>query len=99
MKIVRENVAKRIMNEDSKKISKVYDQEEFMTFLKLKLSEELIELRESDYKDLSEYADVLEVLETIMNLNGVRFQDALDAKERKSLAEGTLKEGYLYIEK
>jgi predicted house-cleaning noncanonical NTP pyrophosphatase (MazG superfamily) len=99
MKLVRENVAKRIMNEDSKQISKIFDQDEFMTFLKLKLAEEIIELKNSDYKDLSEYADVLEVLDTIMFLNGTTFEAVLDVKERKTLTEGSLKEGYLWIQK
>jgi len=38
------------------------DKKEVDTFLKMKLQEEIKELEESNYKDLYEYADVLEVL-------------------------------------
>ncbi len=38
------------------------DKNEMDTFLRMKLQEEIKELEESNYKDLYEYADVLEVL-------------------------------------
>jgi predicted house-cleaning noncanonical NTP pyrophosphatase (MazG superfamily) len=36
--------------------------EEIDTFLRMKLQEEIKELEESNFKDLNEYADILEVL-------------------------------------
>jgi len=96
MKLVRENIAKRILAEDATQISQASDNTEFLMFLKLKLSEELDELRESNYSDVNEFADVLEVLETLAEQHGLSFSKILEAKHNKAQVEGDLKRGLIY---
>ena len=45
------------------------DKKKSMEYLKLKLFEEIRELAESDFKDIYEYADVLEVLMELAKRN------------------------------
>ena len=42
-------------------------------YLKLKLTEEIDELIESDYKDKDEYADVIQVLKTLARYNNLEW--------------------------
>ena len=44
------------------KVWKEVDKKESLDYLKLKLFEEVLELADSDFKDINEYGDVLEVL-------------------------------------
>jgi predicted house-cleaning noncanonical NTP pyrophosphatase (MazG superfamily) len=96
MKLVRENVAKRIYKETPEKITQPCDQDEYNIFLKLKLSEELGELRDSKYADISEYADVLEVLHTMAISTGLDWNKILDRKDEKLRTEGSFSSGYIY---
>ena len=96
MKLIRENIAKRIAQEDPQLVTQVCNKEEYLTFLKLKLSEELSELKETNYSDLSEYADVLEVLETLAEQNGLSFNKIIEAKNKKLHQEGDLRLGLIF---
>jgi predicted house-cleaning noncanonical NTP pyrophosphatase (MazG superfamily) len=96
MKLVRENVAKRIISENPLQITQACNSMEFLVFLKLKLSEELQELKETNYSDAMEYADVLEVLETLALQHGLTFEKLLEAKNIKLQTEGNLKRGMLF---
>jgi len=96
MKLVRENIAKRIYSEDPSTITKPCNQDEYDLFLKLKLSEELDELKQSKYTDISEYADVLEVLHTLMNVSGISWEQVLEEKRRKANIEGSFSSGFIY---
>jgi|SRR5882672_5414682 len=96
MKLVRDRVADRIKSEDETKISVVCNNQEFFDFLKLKLAEELTELKNSKYSDPEEYADVLEVLETLMEIKGFDLYTILKIKHDKQAKEGSLRGGNIY---
>lgn len=51
--------------------------------LKVKLNEEIQELVDSNYKDIYEYADVLEVLQTIARYNKIKWSNIKVAKSIK----------------
>lgn len=58
-----------------------------------KLREELNELQQSGCSDLTEFADVLEVLDCLAGANGYTLSDILAEKERKVQERGSFAEG------
>ena len=56
--------------------------------LKAKLDEEMQELKDSDYKDIYEYADVLEVLHALAKYNKKKWQDIEIARKIKFKEKG-----------
>ena len=57
-------------------------------YLKEKLTEEISELIESDYKDVNEYADVLEVLMTLARYNNIKWHRVKTARKLKLQERG-----------
>ena len=71
------------------------DEEALPTLLIEKLSEELTELDESEWQDVNEYGDVLEVLYAIAKFNGVSIEDINHARIVKAEKYGKFNEGLL----
>ncbi len=72
------------------------DKKESYEFLKLKLHEEIQELKDSDYKDINEFADVQEVLLSLLRLAKFRPTDLevariVKIKERGGFSNKILK--------
>ncbi len=57
-------------------------------YLLAKLDEELLELKQSNYKDIYEYADVLEVLRSIAKYNKVKWPSVKVARQIKFKERG-----------
>ena len=72
-KLIRDKLDKVI---PADRLDKCKDIDEYFRYLLAKLDEELIELEMSEYKDIGEYVDVIEVLFAIAKFNGIR-EDAI----------------------
>ena len=67
---------------------KEVDKEESLRYLKLKLFEEILELAESDFKDINEYGDVLEVLQELAKRQKIRWTSIEVARSVKFKERG-----------
>jgi predicted house-cleaning noncanonical NTP pyrophosphatase (MazG superfamily) len=56
--------------------------------LKKKLFEEVEELKNTDFKDIEEYADVLEVLYELMERNDLTRKEVEEVRMKKKLQKG-----------
>ena len=68
---------------------------EYREFLIEKLYEEIRELEESDYKDVTEYADVYEVFQSLLRLNGITEEEVIKAKVAKHALLGGFNDGII----
>ena len=66
---------------------------EYYCFLQDKLHEELTELADSKFKDVDEYADVIEVLITLAEYHGVSKVDIEARRIEKLYERGGFKKG------
>lgn len=69
----------------------VTDKETQFEYLEAKLVEELNELTDSHYNDTEEFADVLEVLESIAHFKDLKWDDILKRKQDKLQMRGGFK--------
>lgn len=67
-------------------------------FLMKKLDEEVHELKESKFKDINEYGDVLEVIEALVEINELILEDIYKAKDIKKEKFGDFSRG-IYLKK
>lgn len=95
-KLVRDNY-KDIIPEKNLKVIK--SDEVYYEFLKEKLLEEINELQQTDYEDIYEFADVLEVLFSIAKFKGLSISDINQAKIKKFTEKGSFTERLLYCYK
>lgn len=65
-------------------------------YLKEKLEEELNELKQSDFKDIKEYADVFEVLEELALRNNIPILQIMIEKIQKNKDKGRFKNGIFF---
>ena len=94
-KLIRDSLADVIKHD---KVRVFKDIEEYETLLKNKLIEELDELKESEYTDVTEYADVFEVLETLAEYFGnITFADIREEQLLKVKERGGFTSGVVYI--
>jgi len=61
-----------------------------------KIDEELLELRESDFKDINEYADVVEVLMKMAKENGISEAEVNLAREAKNEKRGRFSNNLIF---
>ena len=97
-KLVRDRIPEIIQESGRTCVTRILSEEEYITALELKLSEEVAELQ-SD-KNLEEMADVLEVLRALCDARGYSFEEleALRVKKANELG-GFMKKIYLeYLE-
>ena len=64
------------------------DKDEAFVYLIFKLQEEILELQESAYRDIYEYADVLETLMSIAKAKKVKWRDVEVARKIKLKERG-----------
>ena len=99
-KLVRDNIIDIIKNEGRNVNYYIADNdEEFMYFLRKKLYEEFNEFIESlsiDQKSIKEEcADLFEVIENILSLKNLTFDDVFKIKEQKKIKNGSFKKKYI----
>lgn len=85
-KLIRDKLAQRITDAP---IRIVLDNKEFKKLLLEKLIEEIGELAESNYKDVFEYADVIEVILAIAHQHGLSAHHIDDARKEKNRKNGS----------
>lgn len=84
-KLIRDKLVDVI---ESERTYIVTNKETQFDYLEKKLVEELNELTDSNYKDTEEFADVLEVLQSIASFNGVDWDVVLQRKKEKREMRG-----------
>lgn len=94
-KLVRDLYQDRLPLTDFKRLQR--GGPEHMRRLKAKLTEEVAELRESDYLSIEEYADVIEVLKCLAFFHNVDWSDVEDALFHKQTTKGKFVEGILLV--
>ena len=89
-KLVRDHIPAIIKQNNQIPQIKILNDEDYLHYLKLKLVEEANEVNNStSKKDLTnELADVLEVLEALINASDVSYDDILKIKELKAKTNG-----------
>ncbi len=93
MKLIRDFLASRIPKYE---LMFTDNQDEIDGLLRAKLHEEIQELEQSGFTDPEEYADVLEVLETIAARQGVSMAKILETKRDKFLDKGGFQTGLIW---
>jgi len=88
-KLVRDRVIEHIKMEGKLPIFHVADQEEYWNKLKEKLIEECQEFVESE--NIEEIADVLEVIDTIIEFKNFKQKNIIKIKDEKSKERGKFK--------
>jgi len=71
------------------------DTTQLKSYLLNKLDEELLELYQSKYKDVSEYADVLEVIFAIAKMNNISKDEILSRRIEKLYEKGGFEKGLI----
>jgi predicted house-cleaning noncanonical NTP pyrophosphatase (MazG superfamily) len=69
--------------------------EEYKAMLLEKLEEELTELREADFGDIEEYADVIEVLLSLGKYHNLSFPKILEKTLSKRQKNGSFNDGLI----
>jgi|694.fasta_scaffold48613_7 predicted house-cleaning noncanonical NTP pyrophosphatase (MazG superfamily) len=84
-KLIRDKLAFKINPEE---LDYCNNKEELMELYALKLREEIEEIKSSDYKDIMEYADLIQVALGLASLNGIKKEDVMKAIEEKYELKG-----------
>ncbi|MFY0656199.1 MAG: nucleoside triphosphate pyrophosphohydrolase [Neptunomonas phycophila] len=93
MKLIRDKLD-QVISQDRLTI---VEGDEFDDYLKQKLTEEIQELIDSDYKDLSEYADVIEVLHAMVaRFTDKTMSDVENVRQTKSDERGGFYRGLVF---
>ncbi len=64
------------------------DRKELIGLYTLKLKEEIEEIKNSNYQDIMEYADLIQVTLSLANLNGFKIEDVMKAIDDKYELKG-----------
>ena len=75
-KLIRDKMA---FNLNPDELDYCHNKEELMELYSLKLREEIEEIKGSDYKDIMEYGDLIQVALGLASLNGYSFDDVIKA--------------------
>lgn len=73
---------------DPEELDNCDNKEELIELYVLKLREEIEEIKGSDYKDIMEYADLIQVALGLASLNGFKMEDVMKAMEDKYELKG-----------
>jgi predicted house-cleaning noncanonical NTP pyrophosphatase (MazG superfamily) len=84
-KLIRDKMAFIL---DPEELDNCDNKEELMGLYALKLREEIEEIKGSDYKDIMEYADLIQVALGLASLNGFKMEDVMKAMEDKYELKG-----------
>nr|WP_040257003.1 nucleoside triphosphate pyrophosphohydrolase [Rickettsia hoogstraalii] len=80
-KLVRDLIPEIILKSGKIPVTHIAESYEYKELLKNKLLEEVEEFLQDE--DIAEVANILEVLETICNINGYKLKDILEIKKQK----------------
>lgn len=95
-KLVRDNIPEIIRNNNETPITKTLSNDEYLRELKTKLQEEVDEFLESN--DITELADILEVVDALSTANYSSLNEVMDIKIRKAEKNGKFKNKIFLIE-
>jgi predicted house-cleaning noncanonical NTP pyrophosphatase (MazG superfamily) len=84
-KLIRDKMA-FILNPEE--LDNCDNKEELMGLYTLKLREEIEEIKGANYKDIMEYADLIQVALGLASLNGFKMDDVMKAMEDKYELKG-----------
>jgi predicted house-cleaning noncanonical NTP pyrophosphatase (MazG superfamily) len=84
-KLIRDKMAFIL---DPEELDNCDNKEELMGLYTLKLREEIEEIKGADYKDIMEYADLIQVALGLASLNGFKMEDVMKAMEDKYELKG-----------
>lgn len=73
---------------DSAEIDKIQDKDELNQLYILKIQEELEEVKNSDYKDITEFADLIQVCIDFAKVNGIDASDLRTTLVNKFFEKG-----------
>ena len=85
-KLVRDLIPKIILKSGRIPVTYIAEAREYKELLKSKLREEVEEFLQDEH--IEEVADILEVLETICNINNYKLEDILKIKKQKKKGNG-----------
>ena len=83
-KLVRDNIPVIISKDHKTAKIQILNDDDYLKYLKLKLIEESKEVNTSQ----NNLADILEVIEALLNFSQISLQDVLEIKEKKALKNG-----------
>ena len=92
-KLIRDKYDKII---DDEKLTTTDDTFKIFTLLKEKISEEIEELFQSNFNDVDEYADIIEVLYAMASFRGIPQKKIDTARLNKLLKLGGFKKRLIY---
>ncbi len=95
-KLVRDNIPEIIRNNNETPIIKTLSNDEYLRELKSKLQEEVDEFLESN--DITELADILEVVDALSTANNSSLNEVMDIKIRKAEKNGKFENKIFLIE-
>ena len=89
-KLVRDNIPVIISKDHKTAQIQILNDDDYLKYLKLKLIEESKEVNTSqnNVELKNELADILEVIEALLNFSQISLQDVLEIKEKKALKNG-----------
>ncbi len=101
-KLVRDNIPKIIKQNNQTPTISILSDKNYLHHLKLKLVEEANEVNNSTSKQelANELADVLEVLEALMNASNISYDEVIKIKDTKAKTNGKFENKILlkYVE-
>lgn len=95
-KLVRDNIPDIIRKNNETPNIKILSQDEYIFHLKKKLQEEVDEFVESD--DITELADILEVVDALSNAYNHSLNDVMQIKDKKAISNGKFNNKILLID-
>ena len=95
MKLIRDKYIDIIPNH---MLDLTFTNSSILPFAKNKIDEELNELKDTSYSDLSEFADVIEALINIARLQGISEKDITLARKEKANQRGLFSRNIVLIE-
>lgn len=93
MKLIRDKLVNAIDHERLK----VVDAIEVHDYATIKIHEELKELIDSEYLDINEYADLIEIIIKVANLNSISEGQIFDARKIKENTLGVFKDNLILV--
>jgi predicted house-cleaning noncanonical NTP pyrophosphatase (MazG superfamily) len=89
-KLIREKVAEDIKNSKRKEneIEIISDQNELNGLYELKIQEEINEIKNSEYKDIYEFVDLIHVAFCFAEQNGFSIEELQNALNKKGTEKG-----------
>ena len=94
VKLIRDSLSSVI---EPERLRTIKDKDEYTKLLKEKLTEEINELIETDYKSITEYADVIQVLYTMAeHFSDITIPDIERERLEKLMKRGGFSGGLVY---